>query len=57
MHRPRLLASLSNYELGRRFWQQQDYQKSLEVVEWSIAYKLFPYEVSCCMSAAKLCFI
>ena len=38
------MASLSNYELGRRFWHQQDYQRSLEAVEHSIALKLFPYQ-------------
>ncbi len=43
--RDRLLASLSNYKLGRRFWHQQDYQRSLEAVEQSIAVKLFPYKV------------
>jgi len=40
-----LISSLSNYELGRRFWHQQDYQRSLEAVEQSIAAKLFPYTV------------
>ena len=44
-HRGCLLSSLSNYELGRRFWHQQDYQRSLEAVEQSIVVKLFQYEV------------
>jgi hypothetical protein len=41
----RILASLSLYELARRFWQQQDYERSLFSVEQSIALKLYPYQV------------
>lgn len=43
LHRERILSSLSLYELARRFWQQQDYERSLVAVEQSIALKLFPY--------------
>lgn len=37
-------TSLSHYELGRRFWHQQDYQRSLDAVEQVVALKLFAYE-------------
>ena len=37
-------TSLSHYELGRRFWHQQDYQRSLDAVEQAIALKLFAYD-------------
>ncbi len=40
--RERVLSSLSLYELSRRFWQQQDYERSLVAVEQSVALKLFP---------------
>ncbi|KAG1675040.1 hypothetical protein FOA52_002697 [Chlamydomonas sp. UWO 241] len=39
----RMVASLSLYELGRRLWQEQAYERSVLNVERSLAYKLFPY--------------
>lgn len=42
--RDRISSSLTLYELGRRFWQHQDYERSLVAVEQAISLKLFPYE-------------
>jgi hypothetical protein len=38
-----VLSSLSLYELAKRFWQQEEYERALVAVEQSIALKLFPY--------------
>lgn len=42
--RERISSSLTLYELGRRFWQHQDYERSLVAVEQAVALKLFPYK-------------
>lgn len=44
--RDRISSSLTLYELGRRFWQHQDYERSLVAVEQAISLKLFPYKDS-----------
>eukprot|EP00983_Pelagomonas_calceolata_P048236 1140973-Pelagomonas_calceolata.AAC.4 len=40
--RRRLTSAVSLYELGRRFWQQQDYERALVAVEQALSLKLFP---------------
>jgi len=37
-----LTSSVSLYELARRFWQQQDYERALVAIEQSLSLKLFP---------------
>lgn len=42
MCRRRLSSAVSLYELGRRFWQQQDYERALVAIEQALSLKLFP---------------
>ena len=60
VRREKLVSSLSHYELGRRFWHDKNYQRSLDAVEVAVALKLFPYQVGgiyvlCIVSASSGC--